>query len=1786
MPFLLPAAATAVKVGASAAVAGASTAAVAGATVAAKVGIMATLKAVAFNALTSAAISAAMSALQPQVGSAGRTFEWTLDPNAPIPFAAGRVGVAGTVCHLETYGPDKMYYGFVSVLSGAGPIRAITGFKGDDESVAFDANGKAISSQWANEMWFRSRLGTQPDTALTNPPGLKNNAQLPGWTAAHKLSGKACYMLVLGENSKRTAYPTGEPKPLVTVEGLFGWDPRQDSTWPGGVGPCRLNDPSTWVWLDNPILWGLKWALGLWEGPLGKGAPGVDYQVGGIGAKVEGIRVDRFVAAANVADANGWKVAAYPTTDDDKSQVLDAFLQAGGAMYALEQGKISCIQRAAPRVSVATITAEDTAGPLAIDTAASRIDRINTIRPRFWSEAHRWQLTAIDDVTAQVYRDEDGAVRPRGIDFPYVPLATQAGQLAALQIANTREPIAGTIPLKPHMRNVAPGTAFTISEPGFLLDGLKCLCLNTDYDPATGVVTVTFVSETDAKYPFALGQSPNPPAPPVLVAPDLTVTPPQPGEWTLAAATFQNDGVSVPALLFSGSVENSRALSAIFEFRPVGAVDWSGAGIEDPTVTRKEAAGGLLTPGVQYEGAVSYRVGGNISDRLILGPVTAGDLVVGDIVPVTPANVAGTPTLAITTATLPDGTQTSRLYGSWAEAAEATSYLVEFDDGSITWTEPAAESAITEKIVVTGPPYRYRVKALSRTGHLSAAWSNWSATVAAGGDTTAPGPVTSPDLVPLARRIVLRWVNPTDKDYSHLKLYRNSTGAGPASGDYRGEVRGSIFADTDVTAGVPYYYWGVTVDRTGNEGAIIYFGMTTPGFVSVGGGDVATTDPVLVTQYGISSGFQGQGSLATKNAALWGSDISARPPMLTDTVSYSGISRIKAGYLFSADGAKDMESYFPQDVLSNRTENRTSAGFTGQGSLATRNDVDFDTHVVTYPSRLRPNPTYGGAYFDPTRVIYGTGAEIDALRPGEFGSNVTENRTAAAIAGQAAWATATGIPTARVGLLDNDGRMYAGYQYYSTGDSVQSLRPGELGANVTENRTSAAIVNQSRFATAGSISLADDDVAAPWTALESRPALTQGNSLTEDPAFSDPSSWIVAGAGAALVSGLSWGRSGTTAFRTGQGVPGDVYGARGVPVDPNKTYMIEGWYIRDGASNGFTYGGVDLIDGNDTSIQGDGTYWLYNPSSAVLPEATWTYSSKVFGAGTNRPLPSNAVQMRPLALLNYNGTAGYQWVQGLRIVEVVRIGGNFYRTDGTLATEPDVITAQGTAAAFQGQGSLATRNDVGWNDHISGRPAALRPEYMLSGDYLAGNMVYYAGLTESVQGLKPQEAGANVTEGRTAAAIVGQAPTATDSSFGAITAVPSRLDAHPTFGGNYLNHNRLIYADGTGVEQRKPQEAGANVTEARTAAAIASQGPGATAPANRVMNDRYVNSVRYVSYPDGGQYNGAGAGFENGQLQITLPYGFVGTGSNAMIRFAVDIYDYISGGTVTYIIGGYTYSPDGVTPQWVNTSASYVGPRSLAKPVKLGHYNGLAYIWIGDVGTSWAYMSARVRDVQINYSGVAASGWDTNWSMSLNNTDISSLVLVNYPASTVAAVQAVFGENALEDSSGTPATLPNFKTPLGTAAAVAGQGPLTTQTPPTYAGNSAAFAALGAGRSYLDSSDSYKLATSYDPNSLTTGFGADISHTVRFGSRVGAGTGTTSVTSIQNVRNAAGDVTYSWARISGDATMSATSPASASTAFSAALTAGQTKTATFRCTISDGTNTVFKDCTATVAEIS
>lgn len=548
---------------------------------------------VATEGIKAAAIGATAGFLAPKQRAEGSSTAFRLDTDAGIPFAFGTVGVGGVLAYRKSFGATNRYQALVSTLSGAGPIKAFVSFAADDEVTTFGANDVATSGDHSGAMWLQRKLGTQPQTNLTSPTGLEGSVTAPNWTSAHDMSGRACVMWTLFENSKMTEFKGGVPKPLHVIEGKYGWDPRLDSTYPGGSGSCRLLTPSTWVWITNPALAALNWAIGMWEGDSGGGLYGVPYAcslVGGIGSSIDGIDVAAFVNAANIADANGWTIAAYPSTKDDKFSVLANMLQAAGAMPARKAGKISCVVFGEEQASVVTVTAADTSGPVEVALGQSRLERINTVLPRYYSSAHRWEMTQAAPVSDAAWVSEDGGKRSRGLDYPYVPDADQAAQLAYYDIANAREPISGTVPFKPHMRRIEPGDCFTFDEPGFLLDGVKVKCLRRSYDPMTGGVRITFRQETDAKHAAALGETGTAPDPTV---PDT----PYPGPWPADDAIYGTPGSGggvagdlaflntvAAAQINTGAVTTlkvaANSITPIYAALTTGTVNWASSSAE------------------------------------------------------------------------------------------------------------------------------------------------------------------------------------------------------------------------------------------------------------------------------------------------------------------------------------------------------------------------------------------------------------------------------------------------------------------------------------------------------------------------------------------------------------------------------------------------------------------------------------------------------------------------------------------------------------------------------------------------------------------------------------------------------------------------------------------------------------------------------------------------------------------------------------------------------------------------------------------------------------------------------------------------------------------------------------------------------------------------------------------------------------------------------------------------------------------------------------------------------
>jgi len=571
--------------------------------------LMTVAKVVAQVAITAGISSALGAALSPKIGGDfGSQIDFKADPRGPVPYALGRTGTAGNVVFAQTAGDKNKYLNYATVYSAAGPIDSYESFLINGTPVTFGTDaGEGASGYYQNRMWRRTQLGARPEagrlqwTATGTKDTPADHSGLPAeWTTAHKLSGLAADLWCLQYNT--TVYSSGPPRRLTVAKWVKVYDPRLDSTFPGGSGPQRADDEATWAWSENPYVHALTWCLG-------RHVNGV--RVMGLGAPLSAIDVAAFVEGANIADANDWTLGGVVYSTDDKWEVLTAMLQAGAGRPMRLGAKISCLV-STPRTSLATLTADDVVGEAQITGTPSRRTRINTVWPKYREEFQGWEMVATDapvQVAAHITAD-GGKVRSREIQYGLVQNSVQAAQLARYDIENSREFQPVVLPCKPAWMAYKPGDCITVDVPEFGLVSRKMLILRRQRDPATLITTLTLVSETDGKHPFALGSTLTPPATPGLNGYDpnqSTVV--AAGSWTATGTALTGpDGSTQPAIVFEGEVEDPNVTRVIAETRlSLGGGnfgDWMSSE-HSPQIRRIEVRG--LLPSSDYHCRIRYR---------------------------------------------------------------------------------------------------------------------------------------------------------------------------------------------------------------------------------------------------------------------------------------------------------------------------------------------------------------------------------------------------------------------------------------------------------------------------------------------------------------------------------------------------------------------------------------------------------------------------------------------------------------------------------------------------------------------------------------------------------------------------------------------------------------------------------------------------------------------------------------------------------------------------------------------------------------------------------------------------------------------------------------------------------------------------------------------------------------------------------------------------------------------------------------------------------------------------
>lgn len=595
-------------------------------------------------------------------------------PDAPLPIILGRTGVQGMMTYREAY-PDAVHNSdknnklcFESVIS-VGPIKSISNYTLTGQTIFWDrdptrlgsSTGVSIcrgvggfdakSSVWKDGVRAAFILGEHTDQRTARD--ITGDINLPNVTPDHKMSGLARMVQVFElDGSKNLRFPMGFPDDVQAIaEGIFAWNPRLDSTYPGGSGPQRLNDPATWGWSENPYILALAYILGR-KGPT-------DHKMWGIGADPEDIDIPAFVHGANVADLNGWKVGGMITTDDNKDAVLSNILAAGAGQY-LPGPEISCFVNE-PKVSTFTLKQSMLIGDQVIRATRPMKGRFNRILVKYREPNQNYEIVTGQDVSDAGMIATDGGLRTTETTYPLIQNATQAHQIAAYELVNSRE-------YEVDVRITAEGLAttrgdlITVDFPIGAIESQNFIIKNWSFDAASQSVDLTLVSETAGKHDFALGRTAVAPVP---AQPKSTtaLNPPAPSssEWALVANQLVQERpvvepeegeepveplapATTPAFVFRGAAQEPAIHGIVVEVRPFDAdranripgesndayevrqdagwmVAFEAPSHSEQIVVRDVAA--LTT----YDIAISYRSNlGVISPRLIFGERTTGAL--------------------------------------------------------------------------------------------------------------------------------------------------------------------------------------------------------------------------------------------------------------------------------------------------------------------------------------------------------------------------------------------------------------------------------------------------------------------------------------------------------------------------------------------------------------------------------------------------------------------------------------------------------------------------------------------------------------------------------------------------------------------------------------------------------------------------------------------------------------------------------------------------------------------------------------------------------------------------------------------------------------------------------------------------------------------------------------------------------------------------------------------------------------------------------------------------------
>jgi hypothetical protein len=362
-----------------------------------------------------------------------------------------------------------------------------------------------------------------------------------------------------------------------------------------------------------------------------------------------------------------------------------------------------------------------------------------------------------------------------------------------------------------------------------------------------------------------------------------------------------------------------------------------------------------------------------------------------------------------------------------------------------------------------------------------------------------------------------------------------------------------------------------------------------------------------------------------------------------------------------------------------------------------------------------------------------------------------------------------------------------------------------------------------------------------------------------------------------------------------------------------------------------------------------------------------------------------------------NGTSAFQ-------VVAPGTNGNVLQSNGTTwvsAAAPSTMVYPGAGIA----NSTGTSWGTSYSTSGSGTVVALTDSPIFTGNVTGPNFCDATG-SYNVNLGSGGTAGRGVVAGYSGGSYGGIGYNVTHTATGGVYTAPSSdtssylrfasagftfLGAAAGAAGRTLSYTSLATLNSSGNFAATGTVAGTNITSAgnvtgnaATATTATNQSGGTVSATTGAFTSTLTSTSGFTNVdnalrifaPGGGSY-ATGASTVTGAIKIRIPTAALG--SNTMMSFKVKVYQYSTGFSNEFQIGGYNYSDGAKT--WYNVSATALSQSQGALNVRFGFDGTSQCIYIGELASTWSYPQVVVTDFIGGYSGYTAAIWASGWSV-------------------------------------------------------------------------------------------------------------------------------------------------------------------------------------------------------------